>query len=361
MIDLKNLQQMIDDKYISVQKHPSMDLWIYNYTQRAQFDGVWNEETLACRGLIMNQEQEIVSRPFKKFFNVSEVLGQGVAIPTEGFMVTEKMDGSLGISYFDENGYPHLATRGSFVSDQAIRGQQILHNKYLSLHWNPSYTYLFEIIYPGNRIVVDYGIIEDIYLLAVIDTYTGEEFPYEKLLEWYDGKMPIVKRYYGISDFQKLETRPNAEGYVISFRETGQRYKIKHDEYVRLHRLVTGVNARTIWDLLRNDQPFDELLDRVPDEFFFWVKQKKEELESAFKAIQLSVHKSFLAIDMELQMIFGDGTGVDNYRDRKHFAMLASKTKYPAILFKMYDSKPYKDLIWKMLKPAAERPYTEEI
>mgnify|MGYP001586199763 CR=1 FL=1 len=56
MIDFGNLQKMVDEKYISVQKHPEVDLWIYNYTQKAQFDRVWNEETLSCRGLILDKE-----------------------------------------------------------------------------------------------------------------------------------------------------------------------------------------------------------------------------------------------------------------------------------------------------------------
>ncbi len=53
MIDFDNLQKMIDERYISVQKHPTEELYIYNYTQKAQFDRVWNNETLNCRGLVL--------------------------------------------------------------------------------------------------------------------------------------------------------------------------------------------------------------------------------------------------------------------------------------------------------------------
>ena len=128
-IDFANLQKMVDEKFISVQKHPTEPLFIYNYTQRCQFDRVWNNETLACRGLILNDKNEIVARPFPKFFNLQEVIDQGGQIPAEDFIVTEKMDGSLGILYWVED-KPYLATRGSFVSDQAIMGNWILHNKY---------------------------------------------------------------------------------------------------------------------------------------------------------------------------------------------------------------------------------------
>src|SRR5438128_257271 len=107
-IDLVKLQPFLDKRYISVQKHPEANLFIYNYTQRAQFDRVWTEETLMCRGLITKADGTIVARPFKKFFNFGEFQDN---LPLEEFEVFEKLDGSLGILYF-LNDTPYLATRG---------------------------------------------------------------------------------------------------------------------------------------------------------------------------------------------------------------------------------------------------------
>src|SRR5690348_3368213 len=109
-LDLANLQRMIDERYISVQQHPRLDLYIYNYTQSAQYDGVWNNETLQCRGLIMDSANTIIARPFPKFFNLQEAIDKGEQLPAEEFVVTEKMDGSLGILYWDGD-KPALATR----------------------------------------------------------------------------------------------------------------------------------------------------------------------------------------------------------------------------------------------------------
>lgn len=44
-LDLTVVQKYVDDKYISVQKHPNADLYIYNYTQKCQFDRNWDEIT----------------------------------------------------------------------------------------------------------------------------------------------------------------------------------------------------------------------------------------------------------------------------------------------------------------------------
>jgi len=352
-LDFKNLEKMIAEKYISVQKHPDLDLYIYNYTQKAQFDQVWNNETLQCRGLILDGQRNVVAKPFPKFFNYQEIIDKGGQIPAEDFIVTEKMDGSLGILYKDTNGFA-LATRGSFVSDQAIRGTRILRLKYQDVEWNPEYTHLFEIIYPENRIVVDYGKLQDIVLLAVVNNKTGEELPYEKLTEWASVSFnrSLVKKHDGMNDFSNITQRPNSEGYVVFFPSSKQRFKIKFEEYVRLHRLITGVNKRRIWDLLRNNQPLDELLERVPDEIFAWVKKTVDDLNYEYNLIE-SIALKHWEIVKTLPTRKDQAIALQKIEPKQKLAI--------PIVFKLLDKKPYSELIWKLLKPKHETPFKMEI
>ena len=97
-------------------------------------------------------------------------------IPQLPFEVFEKLDGSLGILYWLNN-LPYIATRGSFESEQARHATEILHGRYQHTFssMDTNKTYLFEIIYPENRIVVDYGEMDDLILLTVIDNQTGHE------------------------------------------------------------------------------------------------------------------------------------------------------------------------------------------
>lgn len=173
------LKEMVAQKYVNVQKHPTADLYIYNYSATCQYDQMWNEVTLACRGLIRDGQGNVVARPFKKFFNYEQVPD----LPAENFIATEKMDGSLGILYFVGD-TPFIATRGSFVSEQAQKATEILRTKYGHVVFNPEHTYLFEIVYKQNRIVVDYGDLEDLILLAVIETATGKELTRQEIYEW---------------------------------------------------------------------------------------------------------------------------------------------------------------------------------
>ena len=154
-MDKELLQQMVAERLVSVQKHPEADLFIYNYTPKVQYDKLWNEVTLQARGLILDADMNVVEKPFGKFFNLEEL--QPEEIPQLPFEVFEKVDGTLGILYWINNS-PFIATRGSFVSEQSKHATGILYNRYRHTfdHLDKTKTYLFEIIYPQNRIVVDY-------------------------------------------------------------------------------------------------------------------------------------------------------------------------------------------------------------
>ncbi len=352
-ISLSKLQPYIDQKLITRQKHPTESLWIYNYSKNCQFDKKWDSITTICRGLILDAEGHIVSRCLPKFFNLEE-MGPEWKMPNEKFTVTEKEDGSLGITYWVD-GKPYLATRGSFTSDQAMKGTEILHKKYSHLKLDPTSTYLFEIIYPANRIVLDYKGIEDLILLAVIDTKTGEELYHNMLEVCFNHKtvFPIVKRYDGIKDITKLKEleEPNKEGFVIRFN-SGLRLKCKFPDYLRLHRLITGCNARRIWDLLRSKQSINELLERVPEEFADWVKKTAEEL-----------HKCWAG---EMILAEEETDKARKFSTRKEQANYILKGQMQAdsgICFNLLDKKQKEaeEKAWKLVMPAHEIPFKIEI
>lgn len=345
-IDLNKFNELVDQKYLSVQKHPEADLLIFNYTQKCQFERFWIEETMMARGLITDLEGNIKARPFKKFFNLSEHTGEDSklpVLPVEEFKVYEKLDGSLGILYHTEHGF-FIATRGSFTSEQAIKANQILQQKYQKFYFHPMYTHLFEIIYKANKIVVDYGDLEDLVLLAVIDTESGEEIDLESFKE----EFLVVKKYDGITDLSNLQllAEDNREGFVVRFK-SGVRVKVKFEEYVRLHRLVTGVNAKRIWEHLRDGLSLDELMDRVPDEFFRWVTQTISNLRFEYNLVEDLACKEWEKIK--------------DLTTRKDQALVIKDSKFRGVIFKMLDKQSYDEVIWKMVKPVAEKPYKEDI
>ena len=187
IINKQNINKELLNKNLTCRTSKSGKLTIYNYSKECQHKGEWNETTLNCRGLVLDENDNIIARPLPKFFNDFELEKMGINFPKEEFDVYEKMDGSLGILY-KEDGIYKIATRGSFDSEQAIEGTKILHEKYSNIKFKDGITYLFEILYPENRIVVDYGNTRDLVLLAMIDTKTGNDIPLE------DIGIPVVKK-----------------------------------------------------------------------------------------------------------------------------------------------------------------------
>lgn len=360
---MKINRDMIDQGFISEKKHSLYDYYIYNYTPKAQYDRVWNEDTLNCRGLILDGQGNIIARPFKKFFNLEEYAENSHlgALPSyNNFAAYEKMDGSLGILYKTPDGKLKLATRGSFDSEQACAGTHILLRKHTAtLHalslLAGDYTFLFEIIYPQNRIVINYGDLEDVVLLAVIDKQTGEEWTYEQMESF--GKrwnISVVKQYDCKCGLIGLKDIPgnNREGFVVKF-DTGLRVKIKYEEYVRLHRILTGVSTKTIWELLRNHQPVDQIIDKVPDEFYDWFTDQMRKLK-----------REYACIDLICKIIISDLPDLTNAEECGILPMLAQriqKHQYRSVIFAMWRGKPYEDIIWKMVKPKYEQPFKTEV
>jgi len=94
--DLEILNQYVKDGWVERNDHPSLPISIYNYSRKTQYEGKWDDITLKTRGLVLDNEGNVVAKAFDKFFNYEELVGNKWVeskIPNEPFEVFEKMDG----------------------------------------------------------------------------------------------------------------------------------------------------------------------------------------------------------------------------------------------------------------------------
>jgi RNA ligase len=230
-------------------------LILLNYTHQAQYSGRWNWIERTARGVILNRETgDVVALPFPKFFNWLE---GGRCAKSHVVEATEKVDGSLGIMYMSSDG-PRIATRGSFDGDQALWATDFLRrsHRHLCEQWGEDATLLFEIVYPDNQIVVDYGGREDLVLLGARDNRTGEDFfwfPYLiRLAARFDLSAP---RFYNFNSWKSaMDARDNLtkdeEGFVLRFAD-GQRFKFKGHAYLEAHRIISHLSFNRVLDARR--------------------------------------------------------------------------------------------------------------
>lgn len=353
--DIKEIEKLIDDGYISKRKHPELDYYILNYTSKTQFDWVWNKYTMMCRGLIVDAKYNIISRPFIKFFNDDQLEKLQWQIPNESFEVFDKLDGSLGIMYFyfdvsQDNWIPSIATRGSFESEQSIIANKILRDKYSSVQWNPNFTYLFEIIAPENRIVVDYGNERKLVLLSIIKTESGRELSYDEMVtNCIDSGIEIVQRYDGIKDWRTVLNKfddTNKEGFVIRF-SSGFRVKMKFEKYKQIHRIISNLSTKSIWEMLKEGKTRNEIIENIPDEFHNWVINICNEFESRYVNIENTCLSFYKIVMRNLGKNF----------TKKDYAMKVKDLEYSNIYFAIYNQKDYSEIIWKMLRPSETKYY----
>ena len=333
------VQELVNQGYISVKKHPVFDLYIYNYTKQASSSHLWNEATEQCRGIICDKDYNIVARPFSKFYNYEELHDLGKEIPDLPFEVYEKLDGSLGILYFHDN-HPYIATRGSFDSVQAKHANQILYTKYRDKlgQLDQSKTYLFEIIYNDpsvrNNLVVDYGDTDDIFLIAVIHTDTGLEddiYDYRHIFK-------TTIKYDSVSDYLKFRNDSdgkNREGFVIKFANNF-RMKLKFEEYFKAHCTQSQLNAKSILESIINNTNSvlrEKVKSNLSEEHLIYFDSFVEDLYSKFNSIKSQCENEFKS----------------EFQSRAIAAKYFLQCKYPQVLFAMLDNKDVSSIIWKIV------------
>lgn len=183
-----------------------------------------------------------------------------------------------------------------------------------------------------NRIVVDYNGLDDIILLAIIETETGEELPLT------DIGFPVVEKYDGIKDFDYLKSlnEKNKEGFVIRY-ESGFRLKIKFDDYLSIHRIISHFTPKHIWEALR-DNTLTDVINILPDELYQQFDEIVKQIKSEYDTILDISYEEHSTLDLSLT--------------RKELAERIKKFRYPQISFAKLDNKPYDNIIWNAIKPS---------
>jgi RNA ligase len=271
------------------------DLLLFDYTTQAHIANRWNFFECVSRGLIINKKTgEIVARPFDKFFHW---LANGRKMGGHIVSVTEKMDGSLGI-LFRHKGEYLITTKGSFFSPQARWATKFLNDNFDLSNLPEQWTLLFEIIYPDNRIIVDYGKREELVLLAARNRHTGDYMPFfpdlYTMAQEYGFTLPQVYQYNSIEDLiiQTGREHDNFEGWIVEFSD-GQRVKFKTDRYVEIHRYIRQLDFPHVLAAVRNGD-INYLMTMMPEEFLERVYEWVDEIQETVQQINAKVVHAFL-------------------------------------------------------------------
>lgn len=344
-IDLTKFNELVEQKYLRQVESPCGKLYLYCYTEKCEYERFWTKETRMARGLIVEKATGLViAKPFEKFFNLGAMEETYLTnLPNEPYTVQEKMDGSLGIIYYYEDKW-NVATKGSFTSDQAIKATEML-KSYIMIALNEHFTYLVEIIYPENKIVVNYSGAEKLVLLGLVDTRSFHEYSSSTMRMWASSANFYIPKTYNYTIEQMIElqkTLPkDQEGFVVRY-ENGLRVKIKSVAYLRIHKIISQISPLSFWEVMKYGKVAEEFTNQIPDEFMQDWQPIVHKLEEIYAKIYLDLQK--------------DVVKLTTY-SRKEVGLLlkneSSKIKYPKCIFFALDCNKEKldYAIMKMIRP----------
>lgn len=340
---IEELEQAIEDGWVTARVNENYpELTIFNYSENAQFSKHWTNVTLNCRGLILNnQTNRVVARPWGKFFNASELEAAYIE-PSHPVEVMDKLDGSLGILYRIPPGSFRISTRGSFHSEQAEHASDLWAKKYAHLNdyaRDSGLTFLFEIIFKSNRIVLDYGTMDDLVLLGAVDIEDGYYYGPNEAKAYLGWTGPVAETFdIKLKEIEDHLNRTNAEGYVV--RQDDKLVKFKQEDYVQIHRLRFNMNPRRIWEALSEGKDLEEIVKPLPDEFQSVILEIGERIQDHYEIILGEIIQEWALVAL--------------ITDRREFALSVKYFKHKSAMFTLFDKRSVDQYIWKLIKPRGD-------
>lgn len=273
------------------------NLVIFKYNQfNSDFS---NKIVCESRGIILEKGTwNIVAHPFDKFFNYGET--QAYNISLKDSYILEKIDGSI-IKVFHYNNKWRIATNGTIDADDASNMDGITFSKIffdivskedfnkLTENFSPNLTYIFELVHPSNRIVVDYGDLKELVFIGLKENdgalcdfnifHKSIKKKYEKIFKRFSIRFSKKFNVVNLDDMSQLSDLAddhnnkgnNFEGFVVvqivDDLVVG-RVKVKSPKYVQLHHIATGegVTNNLVGVLLDNEEEeFEIYLDKLPE------------------------------------------------------------------------------------------------
>ena len=382
---IKNENLLVDHLatgVVEVRHHNTLPLSIYCYGKRATFETLWDEVTCKTRGLIVRDETlDIIARPFEKFFNVDTSFRPETAfseLAKEPFVphIQDKLDGSMG-TYWSYEGRYGIATKGSFHSEQAEWATAWIHNHYENektgkhtQYWVHPWTPVFEIITQKvQHHVVHYGPHEDnkLVLIGMCNRQSGEELLGSVLAHQgqingievaqtasavWTGSDANLRTLIALQQY----TRPNREGFVMSFARSGKpplKVKIKHDDFLRLQRIAHYTTPKVVfeycklgnWDeintVIRDASPY--LSNQVKE----WVTNYQNEYDRISKDARYWVTMAPLECTTRKEYAA--------FFHQEHVKPMS------AVCFNMLDEKCHTGTIWDLVEPLVKQQKFSEV
>jgi hypothetical protein len=281
-----------------------------------------------CRGIILDEARDwaVVSYPFDKFFNYGEPNAAKIDWPSA--KVFEKLDGSLMSLYWHAGAW-RVASSGTPDAGGPAHDSGITFAELFWQTWNtmgyrlpddPNMTFMFELMTPLNRIIVQHTQPRLILIGARRLTDYREETASEVAAKfgWTCVQtLPLGSLADCTAAAAKL-TGLDGEGFVVCDADF-RRIKVKCPQYVALSHMKDTLSPRSMLEVIRKGES-DEFLNYFPE-----IRPVYESVKSKY--------------DQLCQELNAEYEAVKEIESQKDFAMAIKASRCSSALFALRNKK----------------------
>jgi len=235
MVDRFEFKLAPDVRYEDfVAKKAQNGLTVHKYKRKVFYDNLWNmhPDLVDARGLVTDNQDNIVQYPFTKIFNYKE---NGVTIALDHkVMAIDKINGFMAaVTWYNDE--PLISTTGSLSSDFIAMAKEMLPlnkmSKILKLY--KDYTFCFEIVHINDPHIIEekFGA----YLIGCREKVKGSKQVNQKLLDGIAKKWHVMRPEVQSGLFHEILEQVKTykrEGYVVYDLDSDTVLKLKTPYYL---------------------------------------------------------------------------------------------------------------------------------
>ena len=331
------LEQLKDEFEINFKEYDDRVVLKYGIQSKPKFHPL----VLECRGIVLSlPDYRVLARGFDRFFNYGEG-DDHLSFNWDNCIVFNKLDGSLCKVYHDGTKWC-VSTNGTAFAEGETPMGKTYHDLFVEAIGGSledkfnivpkSFTYIFELTSPENRIVTRYNETKAT-LLAVRDNDNGCYVGYE-VVERNMDMLPFTNlvESYDINDAEDVlkfvESRDALdEGVVLYDVDKQMRIKVKNSAYVAIHRLK-GEGEDNIKGFITL------VFKQEQDEFLLYFPE--------YTDVMLKYVNAYNGFKLFVNELWNNNKHIEN---QKEFALKVKDTPVSGILFGLKKGLLMDDLI----------------
>lgn len=246
-------------------------LSVLKYSRKVFYDNLWylDDRLLECRGIVVDEDDNVIVLPFKKVFNLGE--NNTKVDPDADVVCARKINGFMAAATMTEKYGLIVSTTGSLDSEFVSIAEKWV-NTLNKDQFLLNGTYLFEVCDNSDPHIVEEK--QGIYLIGAQWNYESI-LVHERTLDYHAKLLNCLRPEVWEGKFKDLPLDVKHEGYMVRDSSTGETLcKIKSKHYLGKKALqrVGKTKASKMWnnpELFKQqlDEEFYKVFEKILDTF----------------------------------------------------------------------------------------------